>query len=82
MQRLTTAKKKVVGLKQSLKNIEKGLAHVVFLAKDAEEKIRRPILEVCQAQNVPVVEVQSMTELGKASGIQIGTAVAVILKDE
>ncbi len=80
MQLLTNARKKAVGFKQSLKAIERGAAHTAYLASDAEEKIRRPILEACKENNVPIVEGKSMTELGKASGIQIGTAVAVVLE--
>lgn len=80
MYRLTHAKKKTVGYKQSLKAIEKGLAKTVYLARDAEEKIRQPIIEICQAQNIPVIEADTMVELGKSSGIQVGTAVAAILE--
>ena len=79
---LTEAKNKTVGYKQTLKRIEQGLAQKVYIAKDAEEKILRPILELCQIQGIPVIEVESMAELGKASGIQVGSAVSAILKHQ
>lgn len=80
MQRLMQARKKAMGFKQSLKAIERGTAQLVFLARDAEDKIRRPILEMSSSKGVPVVEVQTMTELGKAGGIQVATAVAAVLE--
>lgn len=80
MHRLAKAKKKTVGFKQSLKAAEKGLANTVFLARDAEEKIRQPIQEACRLRGIPIIEVDTMVELGKASGIQVGTAVAAILE--
>lgn len=80
MQRLMQARKKAMGFKQSLKAIERGTAQLVFLARDAEDKIRRPILEMSSSKGVPVVEVQTMAELGKAGGIQVATAVAAVLE--
>ena len=81
MESLTEAKNKTVGYKQTLKRIEKGVAQKVYIARDAEEKILRPIVELCQAMGIPIVEVDSMAELGKASGIQVDCAVAAVLKD-
>ncbi len=80
MQRLIQAKRKTVGLKQTTKALERGQARVVFLAKDADEKVRRPIMEMCQAHGVPLEEVDTMRELGKAGGIQVPAAVAAILE--
>lgn len=79
MHRLSKARKKTIGYKQSLKAIEKGLARLVYVARDAEEKLRSPILELCRAQGITVIEADTMNELGKAGGIQVGTAVAAIL---
>lgn len=80
MHPLANARKKVVGFKQSIKMIERDLAKTVYLASDADEKIRQPILEACKERGIPVIENETISELGKASGIQIGTAVAVILE--
>jgi len=82
MQRLSKAKKKTIGFKQSAKAVEKGLARMVFVAMDADDKVRTPILELCNTKGIPVVEVQTMTELGRAGGIQVGTAVAAILDQD
>lgn len=80
MQRLSHAAKKVAGLKQTIKAVDNKSAKLVFIASNADEKIRQAITEKCQANGIPLVEVDSMTELGKASGIQVGTAVAAILE--
>ncbi|WP_407314595.1 ribosomal L7Ae/L30e/S12e/Gadd45 family protein [Desulfosporosinus sp. SB140] len=75
------AKNKTVGLKQTQRALEKGIVQRVYLANDAEMHVLRPILELCRNHNVERIEVSSMKELGKAFGIEVGTAVAAILKD-
>lgn len=80
MERLYNAAKKVAGLKQTIKAVEKGTASLVYVAKNADEKTRQPIAEICHAKGIPLVEADSMNDLGKACGIQVGTAAAAILE--
>ena len=75
------AKQKTVGLKQTQRALEKGLVRRVYVAKDAEAHVLRPILTWCSSHNVVSIEVPTMKELGKACGIEVGTAVAAILGD-
>lgn len=75
------AKQKTVGLKQTQRALEKGRVRRVFMAKDAEIHVRRPVLEWCGSHDVECIEVPTMRELGKACGIEVGTAVAAILKE-
>lgn len=75
------AKKKTVGLKQTQRALEKGQIRRIYIAKDAEAHVLRPILEWCNNHQVECVEVPTMKELGKACGIEVGTAVAAILED-
>ena len=75
------AKNKTVGLKQTQRALEKGLVQRVFVAGDAESHVLRPVLEWCRKNNVERIEVPTMQELGKACGIEVGTAVAAILED-
>jgi len=82
MSGLIKAKKMTVGFKQSFKAVEKGIAHLVYVARDAEEKMRHSILEMCQMRGIPVEEVDTMANLGRASGIQVGTAVVAIIEPE
>lgn len=75
------AKRKTVGLKQTQRALEKGLVRLLFTANDAEPHVLRPVVEWCATHNVERIEVPSMKELGKACGIEVGTAVAATLLD-
>ncbi|WP_041276219.1 L7Ae/L30e/S12e/Gadd45 family ribosomal protein [Desulfosporosinus acidiphilus] len=75
------ARNKTVGLKQTQRALEKGTVRCVYVAKDAEAHVLRPILEWCRTHNVERIEVSTMKELGNACGIEVGTAVAAILED-
>ncbi len=70
---------KLVGVKQSRRAIKEGKARHVFVADDAEDKIRLPLLALCREANAPMTHVPTMAELGAACGIEVGAAVAVIL---
>lgn len=70
---------KVVGVKQSKKVIASGGAQAVYIAKDAEMRVLRPIIELCGQKNIDVTEIPTMEELGKAAGIDVGAAVVVQL---
>lgn len=72
--------KKTVGVKQSVKAVENGTASSVFIAKDCEPRVVRGIIELCERNSLPVTYVDSMKQLGKACGIEVGAAVACILK--
>lgn len=79
--RLKTAKR-TVGAKQTLKAVQGGQAKEVFVARDAEERVVRPILDLCRLNGVRITEVDSMAELGKACSIEVGAAVAAILEND
>jgi large subunit ribosomal protein L7A len=74
--RLKSAKKKFVGTKQTLKAVENGKAKVVYYAKDAEDHVLRPLLKACKEKAIEVVTVDTMQQLGKICGIEIGAAAA------
>lgn len=73
------SKNKVVGLKQLRKVLAEGRAAKVFTAQDADPKLAGPIKDACRASGVPMEEVPTMAELGKACGIEVGAAVAALL---
>lgn len=79
--RIKRAKKVTIGTKQVTKAVEKGAAKVVFVAKDAENRVVLPLLKLCQDKKVEVVEVDNMLELGRACGIQVGSASAAIIEE-
>ena len=72
--------KKTVGRKQSQRAILNGSAEKVYLAEDADGRIREETENLCETHGVPVISVDTMENLGKACGIQVGAAVAALLK--
>jgi large subunit ribosomal protein L7A len=79
---LRLARLRTVGLRQTMKAVQKGLAQTVFVAGDADERIMKELLGACRAGGVAVVEASSMSALGKACGIDVGAAAAAIVKEE
>jgi large subunit ribosomal protein L7A len=78
LHRLKTSKK-VVGAKQTIKALEKGTAQVVYIAQDADERIIRPIIDLAEGQNLPIVTVDTMVQLGKECNIEVKTATAATI---
>lgn len=72
--------KKTIGIRQSIKAVENGLADTVYIAKDADEKVVRSIKELCSNNEIEIVYIDTMKQLGKACGIEVGAAVACVLK--
>ena len=72
--------KKTVGRKQSQRAVLEGKAQKIFLASDADARIRQEVEELCRTPRVPVVPVDTLASLGRACGIQVGAAVAALLK--
>ena len=77
---LNQARSKVVGTRQTTKALDNGSALVVFIAKDAEEKVTVPIIQSCSYKGIEPIYVDSMEQLGKACNIKVGAAVAAIIE--
>lgn len=75
------ARRRAVGTRQALKAVARDQAAAVFVARDAEPHVTRELVRLCEEKNVPIVYVDSMAELGRACGIQVGAAAAAILRD-
>lgn len=73
--------KKVVGIKQSIKAIKSGEGKAVYIAKDADEKLIQQVVKLAQEYSLEVTCVNSMKELGKLCGIDVGAATAVLFKE-
>jgi large subunit ribosomal protein L7A len=71
--------KKAIGIKQVTKAIECNQAEIVLIAMDAEEKITKSLKELCNSKGCKVILAESMKELGKCSGIDVGASVVCIL---
>lgn len=72
--------KKAVGIKQTLKAVDRGKAEVVFIAKDADEKLVEELKRACLKNSIEIRYADSMHQLGKACNIEVGAAAAAILK--
>ena len=71
---------KVIGIKQSMKAVEKDQVVSVYIAEDADSRMILPLQQVCLARKIPVVGDSTMEELGIACGIDVGAAAIAILK--
>lgn len=72
----------IIGMKQTLKAIEQGLVKEVFIAKDADPRITGKLADQCKEKGIPIEYVDSMRQLGKACGIEVGAATAAIMINE
>ena len=71
--------KVIVGAKQLRKALEKGTAKQVFLAENADPALTEPIEAQCKLKSVSYTWVQSMQDLGRACGIDVGAAAAAVV---
>lgn len=67
-----------VGFKQTVKAIKENKARKVYLAEDCEESFIRTVHEALQGSTAEICYVETMRELGKMCGIEIGASCAVI----
>ncbi len=79
MEDLKQARRRAVGAKETLKHLAAGDALRVYIAQDADEHVRGPVIERAQDAGVEVVEVESMQLLGRACGIDVGAAAAALI---
>lgn len=70
---------KVVGVKQTTKALKAKQGKILYIAKDVDEKIANPILELAKANSLQIEYVDSMRELGKLCSIDVSAATALIL---
>jgi len=79
LQELRTAKR-VVGIKQLRRALREGTAVRVYIAENADLHLTDPVREICREAGLPVVSVPTMAELGEACSIEVGAAVAAIIR--
>jgi large subunit ribosomal protein L7A len=71
---------RIAGMKQVLKAVTKHSLECVYIAADADEYLIEKLRNACGEAGIPVIEAESMAELGEACGIDVGAACAGILK--
>lgn len=69
-------RKMVVGAKQLKKALAGGRATWVVLAENADPAITEPLEQMCRQYHISCAWVPNMLDLGKACGIEVGTAAA------
>ena len=72
--------KKVIGIKQASKAIRNGKGTVLYVAKDAEIKLINPLLELAFKNEIKVIEIDTMRNLGKMCGIDVQSSATLILE--
>lgn len=73
--------KKSVGIKQSTKAIKNSTAKALYVAKDADSRLIEPVLKLAKENSLKINYVDTMKDLGRLCGIDVGAATAVILKE-
>jgi len=69
------------GTNETTKSIERGEAKLVIIANDVQPKeITMHLPVICEEKKIPYVYVQSKEELGRSTGINVGTAAACIVE--
>lgn len=70
---------RVIGAKQVIKQLTSGQVKKVYIASDAEQHITEPIKELCRKNNIQIEAIESMQILGRAVGIEVGSAAVALL---
>ena len=71
--------KKVIGIKQSTKAIKSGDGNVLYVAKDVDARMINSLIDLAQQKNIKIVEISTMKELGKISGIEVKSSAVLTL---
>lgn len=72
------ASKTIIGTKQAVKAMHAGLVSELIVALDADKWVTDPAILLAKEIGIPIAIVESKSELGKACGINVGTAVVAI----
>jgi large subunit ribosomal protein L7A len=75
------AGKKVIGVKQTTKAIKNGEGKVLYIAKNADVEIIKGLESLCKEHSLSMVYVDTMKDLGKLCGIDVGAATALIYEE-
>lgn len=76
---LRDTRQRVVGARETLKKIAQGNAVCVYVATAADPKVIKEVVSSSQAHQVPLFYIETMAELGRLCGIQVGAACAAVI---
>lgn len=77
---MNTDKRIVIGKKQTLRAIARNEAEKIYISKDADLHVTKPIADACKEQNIEIIYFDNMKELGASCGINVNAAAAAVLK--
>jgi large subunit ribosomal protein L7A len=72
----------VVGLRQSLKALKNDMVARAFMAEDAQPGVLKEFQNICREKGLEVIRFDTMKELGRYCGIDIGASAACQLKQD
>ena len=78
--RLSEPERRVVGLRPILRHARQRKLVKVYVAKDADEDIVEKLVRVCEEGGIAYDATLTMHQIGIASGIEVGSACAGVLK--
>ena len=71
-----------IGVNETTKAIERGIAKIVFIATDTSPKeIIMHLPLICKEKNIPFSFVKTKENLGKATGIPVSTSSIAIIDE-
>ena len=79
---LRTPGRRAVGVREARKHLERGQVERIIVAQDAEASVTDDLVREAAASGVTVDYTETMAELGRACGIQVGAAAAALLRVE
>ncbi|MBD7945027.1 MULTISPECIES: ribosomal L7Ae/L30e/S12e/Gadd45 family protein [Psychrobacillus] len=77
-EKVKQADKTIIGTKQAVKAMKKGLVKELYIALDVELRIIELARQIAQENDVPITYVESKLELGRACGLRLSAAVVAI----
>lgn len=70
---------KVVGIKQVLKALKNGKGKTLYIAKDVDRALVEPIIELAHEKTININYTDTVHELGRLCGIEVGASAALLL---
>jgi len=79
---LRNLKRRVVGAKETLKQVTAGRAMEVYVARDTDSKVVAAIIAECEQRHLRLYYVETMQVLGEMCGIEVSAAAAALTQSE
>ncbi|MCK8517880.1 50S ribosomal protein L7Ae [Methanoculleus sp. 7T] len=69
------------GSNEATKAVERNIAQLVLIGSDVEpEEIVMHLPQLCEEKQIPFVYITKQNDIGSASGLEVGSAAAAIVK--